>query len=153
KLRAGQNQVVTFERRNLVPGLHQAEITLAASDSLPINNALYATFEVRGALRRALILVDEPADAYFLTLALSSTKAFKCEVRRVAETLQLGPNDLAPYAAVCLLNIAKPTQNLWEMLGEYVRGGGGVAIMPGGQQLDTKAYNEGDAAGFLMPGR
>src|SRR6185369_6543940 len=39
KLRAGESAPVTFERLGLPIGLHQAEITLATSDTLPFNNA------------------------------------------------------------------------------------------------------------------
>jgi hypothetical protein len=151
-LRAGQSQVVTFERRNLSPGPHQAEVTLAAPDALPMNNALFATFELRGG-RKVLVLTDNVADADYLVFALRSSKAFQCDVRPASEALQLGPNDLAEYKAVCLLSVAHPTQNLWEMLGKYVQSGGGLGIMPGGEDLDLKAYNEGEAAQALMPGR
>ena len=168
-LHAGQSQVLTFERRNLSPGPHQAEVTLAASDALPMNDALFATFELRGG-RKVLVLTDNPGDTDYrslgelstvprdrpwsaLVIALLSSKAFQCDVRPASEALTLGPNDLAEYKAVCLLNVAHPTQNLWEMLGKYVQSGGGLAIMPGGEELELKAYNEGDAAQALMPGR
>jgi hypothetical protein len=151
-LGAGQSQVVTFERRGLAAGLHQAEITLAASDALPINNAVFATFEVRGG-RKVLVLADDPADAEWFKIALESNKAFHCEIRPMSRADDLGPGDLAEYKVVCLLNAARPSQNLWELLGKYVRNGGGLAVVPGGDELDRKSYNEGDAAQALMPGR
>src|SRR5262249_46084500 len=125
RLGGGQSQVVSFERKNLPGGWHQAEVTLATSDALPANNALFATCEVRGG-RKVLILTDKPGDAGIFKLALDTAKAFRCDVRQASEAFQLGPDDLAGYQAVCLLNVARPSQNLWKMLAKYVRNGGGL---------------------------
>jgi hypothetical protein len=153
KLSAGQSQVVVFERRGLPPGPHQAEVTLASSDALPFNNALFATFEVRGG-RRVLTLVDEPNDADIWTLALTTYKAFSADVRTTAEAQKLFPkDDLSRYQAICLLNVRKPDRDLWEKLERYVAGGGGLAVVPGGEEIDKNAYNEEDAAQKLLPGR
>jgi hypothetical protein len=151
KLSAGQSQKLSFERRGLTPGLHQAEITLATKDALPFDNALFATFEVRRG-RRVLILVDDPFDAAYWQAALESTKGFQCEVRRVSEVNNFSPQDLiGRYQAICLLNVAKPSHDLWEKLSTYRTNGGGLAIMPG-ETLDKQAYDD-VAAQELLPGR
>jgi hypothetical protein len=153
KLAAGQSQVIVFERKGLTAGPHQAEVTLATTDSLPFNNAVFATFEVRGG-RRVLILVDEPEDADIWNLALNTYKAFSGEVRSVTEAQKLSPRDDLPrYQAICLLNVRKPDHDLWEKLERYVANGGGLAIVPGGEELDPKAYNDDDAAQQLLPGK
>jgi hypothetical protein len=151
KLAAGQSQVLVFERKGLAPGPHQAEITLAASDALPFNNALFASFEVHGG-RRVLTLVDEPSDADYWTAALDSYKAFRPEVRRLSETRDLSPRDLRQYQAICLLNLAKTGDDLWQKLKDYVRDGGGVAVVPGGEELERTTY-ESEAARLLLPGK
>ena len=152
-LEAGQSRVIAFERGGLAPGPHQAEITLANPDALLFNNSLFATFEIRGG-RRVLTLVDDPSDAYFWKFALEDTESFQCEVRRVAEVRDLSPTDLNQrYRAICLLNVAQPTDDLWQRLFTYVTGGGGLAVIPGGEDLVKAAYNDKTEAQKLLPGR
>ncbi len=159
KLEAGQSSVLTFERAGLKLGPHQAEVTLATADALPFNNALFATFEVRGS-RRVLILVDDLREAEFLKLALQDSwketpsRGFQCDVLRVSEAGALGPEELSSkYQAICLLSVAKPSSDLWERLLVYVEKGGGLAVMPGGQELDKEAYNTDSFARRLLPGQ
>jgi hypothetical protein len=153
KLAAGQSQVLVFERGGLAPGPHQAEISLANKDSLPFNNTLFATFEVRGG-RKVLTLVDDRTDATFWQLALELQKAFQCEVRRVAEMQGVSPGDLTQsYQAICLLNVAQPSDDLWQKLRSFVAAGGGLAILPGGDDLVKAAYNESKTAQELLPGQ
>jgi hypothetical protein len=153
KLAAGQSEAITFERRDLAQGLHQAEISLATTDALPFNNIAFATFEVRGA-RKVLILTDEEQDAFPLALALETRNGFACTVKTMASAflVNLSPQELQSYQAVCLLNVAQPNKALWDILIQYVRNGGGLAIMPGGEELRREAYN-GEDAQQLMPAK
>jgi hypothetical protein len=151
KLAAGQSQVLTFERGGLAVGPHQAEITLATTDALPFNNALFATFEVRGG-RKLLVLADEPSDAAYWKLALESTGAFRCDVRTPVEVRDASPKEWNVYKAICLLNVAHPDHGLWEKLASYVQEGGGLAVVPGGQELNRDSYNNDGAAQRLLPG-
>jgi hypothetical protein len=152
RLKAGQSQVVTFERNGLQPGWHQAVISLATSDSLPANDAVFATFEVRAG-RRVLIIADERRDADILKLALESTEEFQCEVRMPADVAGQRPADLQPFRCICLLNVAKPPALLWQLLEQYVKEGGGLAVMPGGAETMTGAYADTPEANLLMPGK
>lgn len=154
KLRAGQSQVISFERRGLAPGLHQAEISLGTTDSLPFDNARFATFEVRGG-RRVLVLADDTTDARIWKLALESSGTFQCDVRGSSESMStLTPKDLlSRYQAVCLVNVAAPSRSLWETLAAYVKEGGGLAIIPGGDELRPAAYNDDRIAQTLLPGQ
>jgi hypothetical protein len=150
ELAAGQSKVLTFEQRGLPLGPHQAEIKLASDDSLPFNNTLFATFEVRGG-RRVLTLVDNPYDAGFWNEVFKVSREFRGEVRTLAEAHNLSPlTDLPKYQAICLLNVADPDLGLWEKLKIYVDNGGGLAIVPGAGQ--ASAYND-KAAQVLVPGR
>jgi hypothetical protein len=63
---------------------------------------------------------------------------------------ELTPADLARYQAVCLLNVARPDRDLWEILRRYLREGGGVAIIPGGAEVNVDSYQT-DAAKSIMP--
>ena len=78
--------MITFERGKLAPGWHQAVISLATSDGLPANDAVFATFEIRAG-RPVLIDADDSRDAEILKFALESTEEFQCDVR--------GPNEVA----------------------------------------------------------
>jgi Aerotolerance regulator N-terminal len=151
KLSAGQSQVLVFERGGLAPGPHQAEIKLANNDALPFNDALFATFEVRGG-RKVLTLVDDLGDASYWQWALELPKGFHCEVHRVKDMLGVSPSDLNQrYQAICLLSVAKPSEDLWQKLSSFVAAGGGLAIVPVGEELVKAAYNESKAAQGLLP--
>lgn len=151
QLKAGQSKVLVFERTGLKPGLHQAEVTLATADALPHNNARFATFEVRDT-RHVLVLADDPNDAAAWDIALTAGKAFVCDVQKTDEARKLSPRDLAAYQVVCLLNVANPDDDLWDKLERYLQSGGGVAVLPGGEELKRDAYN-GDKAQKLLPGK
>lgn len=139
KLEPGESRVLTFERRNLTQGPHQAKVSLATEDALPFDNVRYATFEVRGP-RQVLVISDDPADAWIFSTALRTGGAFTCDVRSTGDTRQMGRDDLAKYQAICLLNVTKPSADLWSKLELYVRDHGGVAIIPGGG-ADLASYN------------
>jgi hypothetical protein len=162
ELKAGQSKTVTFERSGLAPGFHQAEVTVeAADDTLPFNNALFTTFLVRGS-RRILTLVDSIPDAYYWKLALQDAweqveppgQGIQCDVKILPDARDLAPDELSKkYQAICLLNVAKPDSDLWERLEQYVNHGGGLAIVPPGQELSKDAYNKNEAAQRLLPAR
>jgi hypothetical protein len=152
RLKAGQSQVITFERSRLKPGWHQAVISLATSDSLPANDTVYATFEIRAG-RNVLIVVDNARDADILKLALESTEEFQCDVRSPIDVASQRPQDLQAYRCICLVNVAKPPALLWQLLEQFIKDGGGLAVMPGGTQLLTSAYADTREANLLMPGK
>lgn len=153
KLAAGQGTTVQFRRRGLEVGLHRAEVTLAAPDNLPFSAIRFATFEVRGP-RQLLVVADDPKTAAIWTLALRGS--FKSDIVTPRQAADLGPRDLAAYQAVCLLNVADPNADLWDKLRKYVDDGGGLVVMPGGEELRLSAYKDDDnpeaAVNQLLPG-
>jgi hypothetical protein len=116
------------------------------------NNSRWATFEVRG-LRQVLTLVDDVQNAAIWKLALESFGVFRCVVKTADDPVVRGmsPRDMAAYSAICLLGVARPSAELWRVLNAYVREGGGLAIVPGGNEMVKGAY-ELDEARKLMPG-
>src|SRR5262249_53932340 len=126
----------------------------ATADNLPFNNARFLTFEVTSA-RKVLTIADDTTDADWWKLALETGKnvgeaSFDCDIRSTRDAREMTPADLARYQAVCLLSVAAPDKDLWEKLERYVTAGGGLAIVPGGE--DPARYND-EAAKNLMPGK
>jgi hypothetical protein len=134
-------------------------------DALPFNNVRFATFLVREdgrrQGRRLLTLAEDPAAARGWKTAFESVtdpaRGFRCEVRRVASAGRLTAKDLAPYAVVCLFQATQPPAPLWDALRDYVREGGGLVVVPAGEELDKddllKGFNEDGVSRGLLPAR
>ena len=154
QLAADTHTGVSFELRDLKPGTHQVTLSLATGDSVPSNNRRFATFLVLEP-RRVLILTDDVAGARIWQLICEEGHAFSCDVvPATALNLEsLAPAKLAQYQTVCLLNVARPASTLWSRLYDFVRDGGGLAVIPGGgADFDTSAYTDPEAQ-KLLPGK
>lgn len=156
KLEAGHSRILTFEQRHPAAGLHQVEVTLRSLDAaLAFNDVRFATFEVRGH-RQALVITDDPGNVEILKLTLGLGGAYDVKVISPREASALGPRDFAAYPMICLINVASPSGGLWQQLQRYVEQGGGLAVIPGGEALDTadnkKLYNEDKDAQAILPG-
>ncbi len=153
-LRDGQTQTLTFDYRDLAPGLHQIKFALENKDALMADNDRYFTFRVAEA-RKVLAIVESPldpangdyGDAQYWRLAINVNREFACDVVKSDAV----PPDLSGFEAVTLLSVAKPDAELWGKLQKYVEGGGKLIIIPGDERLSLDAYN-GEAASKLMPG-
>src|SRR5262249_9642830 len=168
QLQAGQSQVISFQSGGFTQGVHHVELTLEPADAaVAFNNVRFATFEIR-APRQVLILTDNPGDADRsgdaddLETALRQKNlpggAFRCVIKSTKDAAKLTVSDridpenaLASYQAVCLLNVARPDEQLWQKLQEYVQKGGGLAVMLG-NRADPEAYHRASAAKELLPG-
>jgi hypothetical protein len=150
EVKAGQSVVIPFERKVAAGGLHQAEVRLDNNDALPFDNAGFTTFRVLED-RGVLVLTDNKDDAEEWRGDLALT--FHPDVLTPAE---LGTNDdLSKYAVVCLVNVARPGPELWERLDRFVRRGGGLAVVPGGEgwQPDLAEGYGSPAAREVLPGQ
>jgi hypothetical protein len=152
-VKAGERQVVGFEIEpralNLQPGPHQLEVRLATSDLLSFDNVRYTTFLIRDP-RRVLVLADDERKTEPFKDAFKAVGQFTAEVRLPGRVTD--PAELPRYQAVYLLGVARPDANLWALLENYVRRGGGVGVIAGGNELDLDAYNKSPARG-LLPGQ
>jgi hypothetical protein len=153
-LAKGEGRVYVFERdlpaksTGTAEVPHQVTVKLGGSDALPGNNVRYATFLVRDK-RKVLTLVQQEREARFWRAALNTVSPFQCDVRKA--DAELTARDLAPYKVVCLFEVAKPSADLWKTLREFVRTGGGLVIVPGGDEIDREAYNGLGVEEGLMP--
>ena len=155
ELRDGQTQTLTFDFRDLTPGLHQIKFELENKDALMADNARFFTFRVAES-RKVLAVIDNPGepgsgdygDAQYWRLAINVNREFACDVVKSDAV----PADLSGFEVVTLLSVAKPDADLWAKLQKYVEGGGKLIVIPGGEdRLVLDSYN-GEAASKLMPG-
>lgn len=147
-LRAGQDVTLPFEidtrALKLGPGTHAALVRFeTATDALSFNNRRHLTFAVR-ARQRVLVLADETKRAELVARALN-VLGYAADLRAVKDA-----PPLAGYEAVYLAGLAAPSDSLWETLAAFVRQGGGVAVVPPGDETNRAAYN-GVAAQKLLP--
>jgi hypothetical protein len=153
----GTPREFNFRKDGLAPGLHQAEITLQTSDSLPIDNIRYLTFRVREP-RKVLIVADAhagygaviggpamalKADATTLLLrrSLEATAWYICDVRNTVEFVNM-PKQLAGYEAIILAQLIQPSSDVWERAGDYVKAGGQLIVVPGGDEIATNGRDK-----------
>jgi hypothetical protein len=159
-LQAGQSRVYTFERtapptENTSEQTYQLTVRLASTDALPSNNTRFATFQTRPR-RKVLALVHDEAAGKKVKpwtpwqLAIDVVAAFTPEVKTLALAEQLDAAQLAAYPAIWLFQTT-PTPALAEKLRSYVSKGGGLVIVPGGDEMTAQGFNE--AGGVLLPAR
>lgn len=172
---AGQQRALTFEFRDLKPGLHQVEFALERGDKLPADNTRFLTFKV-GESRRILTITSDKEAAAFWQAAHVVKDEFGCLVvtpdqiqtgeggavvvryapdpKKPEETI---PDDIRTFDVVALLNVDNPNAGganpadgtLWDRLRPYLRAGGKLVVMPGPDtRTDADGYN---AATDLMP--
>jgi hypothetical protein len=152
--KAGQSAEVVF-KRNAPPAAvtggdtaYQVRIKLVNKDSLPFNDERCATFIVRPK-PRILTLTDDPRNARSWKAVIQVLDAFDVTVKRPNDFKEA---DLAGVRGICLFQINHPSSELWKLLDGFVRAGGGLAVVPGREQMDTEAYS-GEDATKILPAR
>ncbi|HEY7422987.1 MAG TPA: BatA domain-containing protein [Gemmataceae bacterium] len=166
QLTSGQGRVFVFEREAPRPMAGHAETTYQVAvkhqtpDALPFNNTAFATFLSRERRKVLTLVADElpaknaspPWKAW--QMAMDAVGTFACDVRKAAEANKLDDKDLRGYAAVCVFQFA-PSAELWQKLGRYVQGGGGLVLVPGGEEMlpQVQRFNDEGAKAGLLPGK
>lgn len=153
-------ELLVFERTapTLPPGSLddlpvQLTVRLGTRDALPFNDSRHATLLVRGG-RRLLTLVDrlDPARTRVWEAVHAATRSFTCEVKTFADAASLSAQELAGYAVIALFQVEAVPPEWWPRLATRVRGGGGLAIVPGGDESADgreRFSRDGLAAGLL----
>jgi hypothetical protein len=151
-----ETQPVAFSLSGLPAGTQQGFLRIVGEDGLKVDDTRYFTVEVKQPWP-VLIAAPSPADeyAFFLSEALApehfrknDQARFRCEV---AIQDELEKRDLAPYAAVCLLDPAPLQPRAWKRLADYAAAGGGVAIFLGRNAEAVESFNN-PSAQELLPG-
>jgi hypothetical protein len=166
---AGQGRVFVFERDaptrragNSEEITYQVTVRHQTPDALPFNNTYFATFLTRER-RKVLTVVDgpepekgkEPWKAW--EIAMNTTGeflgTFRCEVRTAEEVRKLDEKKLRGYAAACIFQMV-PGEELWQKLARYVREGGGLVLVPGGDEMlpRRQEFNDEGMKAGLLPG-
>lgn len=143
-------------------------------DALAFNNTVFATFLIRDDTRRlgrkVLTLVDSPGDkqdyppyiawemAFKARVKTKSPKAFDCDIRTMAEAQKMTAKDLERYRVVCLFEAFPPVADpLWDKLKAYVQSGGGLVLVPGGEEWEKgqalQNFNEAASKHDLLPAK
>ena len=155
---------VRFSVSGLTTGVHQGYVEIVGEDGLQVDDRRYFTIEVKDAWP---VLIVSPADSSgklidgmtdkFVVQALAPTPlsdsaSFDCNRVRQAD---LGNENLADYAAICLLDPQPLPPPLWEKLSQYVESGGGLVICLGSNAAQNnrpnKSFND-ETAQALLPG-
>jgi hypothetical protein len=165
KLARDTAKVIVFDRTApaLPPGPaleipHQVTVRLGTHDALPVNNSRFATFLIRQA-RKILTIAEKPGDAYVWKASLRSVEkerpaeAFQGDLRTLDEAEKLKDEELRTYKVVCLFQATRPAAALWQKLATYVKNGGGLVIVPGGEEMLAvrEEFNRDASAVDLLP--
>jgi len=131
----------------------QGEVRIESTDPLEADDVRYFTVAVHPR-PNVLIVADSRADAFLWEQSLSPRNLhewqqwFRCTYQ---PTTKLAGTDLSRYDAVYLINVARPTAEMWKALRKYVEAGGGVGAMLGISNSDEtrQAYSLPDAEAIL----
>jgi len=154
---ADETRQLDFVIGSLGVGTHQGVVRLAASDGLEADNVRYFTVEVQPAWR-VLIAAPRPVGqhALFLAEALAPSEFRKRGFARfdckIIDVDQLSAEPLGGCAAVCLVDPTPLDPAVWQKLGDYAAGGGGVAIFLGRNATNVISFNAPEAQ-ELLPGK
>lgn len=152
ELDKGASQIISFER--VAPakpeGVKEAAVHVVVrlgtkdwTDALPSNNVRHATFLVRDK-RKILTVVTAlpPADHRLIWEAAvnNAPGGFQCDLKTVADAEKLDVAELKKtYHAICLFQVVQIAPQWWHTLARFVENGGGLAIVPGGEEMLRKA--------------
>ncbi len=166
RLAAGERKVLVFQRT--VPkatGDRDVPVQIVArlegSDPLLFNNTAFATVPTRSQ-RKLLLITDSldpsrpvrealqaiakfrPAEGFDLTTMTSQTAA----------TAAVSLEKLQENAIVILHQVVQPAPILWDKLGDYVDGGGGLILIPPGDEVGDRreVFNSEGQRVKLLPG-
>jgi hypothetical protein len=138
----------------LEPGTHQGFVRIGGEDALPADDVRYFTVEVTRPWR-ILVAAPKPAQQYALFFVEAITPSdirkqgrarFDCEIVDVRE---LKTKDLAPFAAVCVLDPTPLEPEVWRKLAGYAADGHGVAVFLGRNARPLDSFNQTDAQTVL----
>jgi hypothetical protein len=165
RLGDGQRRRYVFQRKvplrpkDALDAPVQIVASLRGSDALAFNNTAYATVPVRSK-RKLLLIADEPKKARPVRLAIQTIEAdrpadaFEVVQKTEKETLTLKATEWQDFSVAILHQLAEPKVALWDALGAFVENGGGLIIIPGGDEVERSVdvFNAEGERVHLLPG-
>jgi hypothetical protein len=138
----------------------QIVASLKKSDPLTFNDTAYATVPVRSK-RKLLLIADNAKEARNVRLAIQTIEAdrpaesFAVTQMTTEKAAALKPEGLQENAVVILHQVVQPPLALWRDLASYVEAGGGLIIIPGGDEMvrDRETFNAEGERAKLLPGK
>ncbi|MBI3860723.1 MAG: BatA domain-containing protein [Planctomycetia bacterium] len=145
---------VTFSKQAPAGPVVQGEVRLLSSDPLAFDDVRHFSVLVQPP-SEILIVSETRGDAVYLLNVLAPPEIVaqgesrhRCKLITPA---QLKSTDLAPYAVVCLVDVADPQDAGWNALQKFASQGGGVAIFLGANVRHAKYLTP--AASAVFPGK
>jgi len=155
QVESGSSAAVQFALGGLDQGVHQGYLRIVGEDGLAADDTRYFTAVVRSAWK-LLVVAPPPVEeqSIYVAEALSPASFRKNgQARFVCTTASYGKLasiTLDDYAAVLLLDPPPLADPVWQRLGTYVVGGGGVALVLG-EHAQPEGFHS-PAAQELLPG-
>src|ERR1051325_90468 len=145
ELAKGEQRTLEFRisSKGLTPGFQQLDLRLETdTDALAFNNARFMTFAIHKK-PRVLVLADDVTKVADFAFAL---EVLNHAVERKTPQEKARLDD---YAAIFLIDVAAPSDALWQKLTTYAQERG-VCVIPAGERLQQAAYNS-TAARQILP--
>jgi hypothetical protein len=153
KLEANQETKRDIDVTFKMPGKHTVEIQLP-DDALPSDNKRVVAIEIN--IANPVLIIDgnpESDDGYYVSTALSPDSSITGYSTRLESPEFLRHGSLDPFRCIYMLNVPTLPADAVEILGDYVRRGGGLVWFLG-HEVNTSFYNEVlYPAGGLFPVR
>lgn len=161
KAKEGEFQQKTFTQRARLPnedrkkglsiGYHQGRMSFSVEDkkTLSFNDKAWFTFQIRSG-KSVLTIAQDPRDAFLWQSALRYS-GFSSSLVSVDDSDGLTLGALSKHDVVALHELRDPSPELWTTLQQYIKQGGGVLIVPPGEDARLQAYQSPEAKA-VMPG-
>ncbi|MCS7160008.1 MAG: BatA domain-containing protein [Gemmatales bacterium] len=146
----GRNVTVRFRPFVVAAPVLQGRVRLRSPDLLEADNVRYWTLLAQQ--YRVGLVADQAGDVQIWKNALEALSLrglLPVEVHVWTPDQMLAELPTQPPEVLCLLNVSKPSEQFWQRVRDYLRGGGRV-VLGLGADLAPSAYNTA-AAGQVLP--
>jgi hypothetical protein len=130
---------------------YQLTARLGTRDAMPFNNARHATFHVRAGRKLLTLVETRDDDRTRVWQAAHAANRSACEVLTFGEADKLDATSLGRYSVIALFQAAEVPGGWWQRLAAHARAGGGVAVVPGGDEVGLAAFNKQGLDAEVLP--
>ncbi len=167
-LQPGADAGVHFQLDAVVGSVAQGELRLVTADPLTFDNTATFTVRLLPPLEILVVADERPQTQFFMTALEALNLAGTTYKPTLRLSSQLAATKFDQFDIICLLNVARPSSELWSRLREFVQDGGGLFVSLGALSLSNAGPNlsaaelarrldpldyQGEIATELLPGR